>query len=503
MTANIKRCTKIASVIVFGSVFLFNCEPETDNLGEQFFTGSELNVDSVDVIAYNIDNNDTIRTDASEISVGALGAFSEGVFGMQKAAYVSQVRLANYDPEFGDNPEIDSVVLVMKPLYDASESDVVTDEDYIYPVGDVPAKKVVTTYPVLKYGKEDQDLTIRVHEVTEFLGASTDKTYSDKTVGYSTELGSYVFNGKISSTAITRDSDNNSLYSHDASLRIPLSNAFFQQKIIDQEGSADLNDAANFIRYFRGVRIAVDENDGYIFRFTPSATEIVMYYKYDKDENGTITRTPATFKLPMGDLNARFGQYTYNRTDTPAAVAMSNINTTTGDAKLYAQGMGGPSFGIRIPDSEIALLKEKFKNDKIGIIGAKIRVYTDEAVWNNSYDKPSTFVFLQKDATGYLPDMSVLAAVANFSLVSAFDLTKNPAYYDFTITKSLKDVVETEAPNQDFVAHIGGFRYSETTSQLMGYQYDSRAFAPNRVVLVGSDAANNKRIQLRISYGTK
>src|SRR5690606_34184346 len=137
MTANIKRCTKIASVIVFGSVFLFNCEPETDNLGEQFFTGSELNVDSVDVIAYNIDNNDTIRTDASEISVGALGAFSEGVFGMQKAAYVSQVRLANYDPEFGDNPEIDSVVLVMKPLYDASESDVVTDEDYIYPVGDI------------------------------------------------------------------------------------------------------------------------------------------------------------------------------------------------------------------------------------------------------------------------------------------------------------------------------------------------------------------------------
>jgi hypothetical protein len=502
MISNLKSITKIASVLVFGSVFLYNCEPEADNLGEQFFSGAELSMDSINVVAYNINNNDSIRSDASELSLAPLGAFSEGVFGMQKAAYVSQVRMSAYDPDFGANAVVDSAVLVLKPLYASDSSTVTTDENYIYSEGNIPAKKVVTSYPVLKYGKADAPLHIRVHEVTDFLGSASDMYFSNKAVNYNTELGSKAFNGRISSSAITKDADNSNLWSNDASLRVPLSAAFFQNKIIAQEGSSDLKDAANFIRYFRGIRVSVDENDGYIFKFTPSNAEIIMYYKYDKVENGTTTRPQTSYKFSLGDPNVHIGQFTYNRTDTPTAVALANANAVTGDPKLYIQGMGGPSFGIRIPDAEITKLKEKFKNDKIGIIGAKIRVYTDEVVWNNAYEKPSTFIFLQKDATGFLPEMTTLNTVANFNLVSAFDLKKNPAYYDLTVTKSLKDIIETEAANKDFVVHVGSFKVNEK-DQLLSHQYDNRAYMANRLVLVGTDAANSKRIQLKVVYGTK
>ncbi len=502
MISTIKNITKIASVIAFGSVFLYSCEPEADNLGEQLFSGAQLNEESFDIIAYNINNNDSIRTDASELSLAPLGAFAESAFGMQKAAYVSQVRPMEYDPVFGANAVVDSAVLVIRPLYASDSSTVTTDENFVYSEQNIPAKKVITSYPVLKYGKQKRDLTLRVHEVTEFLGGAEQMTFSNRNVTYGTELGSKLFKGKISSSVITKDSDNTNLWTNDPSLRIPLSTSFFQQKIVDMEGSADLKDAASFIRYFRGLRISVDENDGYIFRFTPNNAEIILYYKYDKIENGATTRPQLTKKFTLGDPNVRFGQYTYNRTDAPVSAALAATNPVSGDSRLFIQGMGGPGFGFRIPDSEIAVLKEKFSKDKIGIMGAKIRVYTDETVWNNDYDKPSALVFLQKDATGYLPEVSALSAISNFSLVSAFDLKKNPAYYEFTVTKSLKDIIESEAANKDFVVNVGAFKSNEA-NQLMGYKADTRSFVPNRVVLVGTDAARANRIQLKVIYGTK
>src|SRR5690606_5397059 len=92
MIKNIKNNFQIASVIVFGSVFLYNCEPEADALGEQFFDGADGTEVQYDLIAYNINNNDTVRSDAQEIPLATLGAFSEGIFGMQKTAFVSQLR---------------------------------------------------------------------------------------------------------------------------------------------------------------------------------------------------------------------------------------------------------------------------------------------------------------------------------------------------------------------------------------------------------------------------
>ena len=508
MIKNIKNILFIASVSIFGSVFLFNCEPEADRLGEQFFSGAEANVLSRDVIAYNINNNDTIKSDASEIMLANLGAFTENNFGMQKASYISQLRLSSYEPDFGTNAVVDSAVLVLKPLYATDSATTNTVEDYEYPDGNVPAKKVTVSYPVMKYGKSkingnNTSFNIKVHEVTEFLGGSNESAYSNKNVAINpTAIGSKVFKGTVSSTAITKDSDNSNLWTNDVSLRIKLNSTFFQNKIIAKKGSVHLKDAANFTRYFNGVKISVEENDGYLFSFSPNNAEIVMYYKYDKTENGTTKRTPAAFIFPMGASNVHIGNYVYSRTDTHSASALSNINTQTGDHKLFVQGMGGPGFGIKLPEATVNELKEKFKNDKIGIMDAKIRVYTDEALWKNNYQKPTGFVFLEKDRKNFLPEFSVFNVGEFYNWVQPFDLDKNPAYYDLNITKTLKDIVETNAEHNDFIVNVGSF-LTNNKNQLISYKADSRAYTPNRVVLVGSEPNNPNRIQLKLIYGTK
>lgn len=511
MIKNFKKLIKVTSVLIGGSLFLYNCESDPDSLGAQLFTenAAQENVTSYDVTAYNINNNDSLRSDAAVLNFAQLGAFSENVFGSQKASYVSQVRLQEYNPSFGLNPIVDSVVLEMKmpaTTY-AADSVTTTSASYTYPEGAVAATKEIKKYPVSKYGKtkinEKTLLNINVHEVTDFLQGASEVYYSNATVNYGSLIGSKVFDGKVQSVKITKTSDNASLFSTEPGIRIPLDATFFQNKIINKAGSQDLKDAYNFIRYFRGLRLSVAETDGYLFPFSPANLSVIIYYKKDVTTGGSTTKQPSTFVLPMGSpQDVHIGQYAYNRTNTALANALSNTDTTNGDKKLFLQGMGGPSIGFRVPPATIALLKNKLQNEKIGIISAKVRMYTDKALWDNNYQKPGNFIFLEKDAKVFLAESSALFGAPGFFLVRPYDLDKNLAYYDFTITTTLKDIVEKETANKDFIIKMGSF-LTDTNNLPLGYNVTSRAYTPNRLVFVGTDASNAQRIQLNVIYGSK
>ena len=211
------------------------------------------------------------------------------------------------------------------------------------------------------------------------MGSNSDKIFSDKDVATSTLLGSKTFDGKINSVKITKDSDNSSIIERSPSIRIKLDSAFFQNKIIKKGSSPELADAASFIRYIRGLKLSVDENDGYLFNFDPNSMGLTLYYKKDQVDNGVTTRVVGDMNFDLGTSNTHFNQNTFIRTGTALASALAAGNTTLGDPKLFAQGMGGPGIGLRIPATTIAEVKNMYKNEKIGIISAKIRLYTDVA----------------------------------------------------------------------------------------------------------------------------
>ncbi|KQK24456.1 hypothetical protein AR438_14770 [Chryseobacterium aquaticum] len=508
-----KRAFTILSMVIFGGMLVYNCEPDPDSLGEQLFldgaaSGKEI---AYDVTAYNIDNKDSIRTDASKLGLATLGAFSESQFGMQKASYYTQLRLPAYDPDFGTNPTVDSVVLVIKPTYASDSITTTTDENYVYPDGSVPAKKVVNTYPATKYGRtkfNGGNLTVKVEEVTEFLNGYSDIAYSNKVYGSGQELGTKTFNGKVSSVVLTKDSDNSQLFSSEVGLRIPLSASFFKTKIIDKKGQPELKDVASFIRYFRGLKLSVTESNGYLVQFSPSTVELIMYYK--STDTGATTSTQKKYAFSVGNGNAHIGNYEYNRTGSALGSAPAP-NTTTGDARLYAQGMGGNSIGIKFPVETINKLKALYQIDKAAIVSAKIRMYTDPVAWKNHLKKPTILTIVQKDivdgkpTTNFTQDLLKLSSTPNFAYIKAYNLDKDPAYYEFTVTQSIKDIVEAgvDYSNKYFKIDMGNFLSSSTGTTLAGYQFTSRPFALDRAVFVGSDPINENKIQLRVTYGTK
>ena len=414
MTHTVKRTFAMLFMAVLGSALLYNCEPEADSLGEQLFLGgaAEGNVTSYPLIAYNINNNDSIRSDAGRLysiinttgtstGVAVIGAFFEEQFGMQKASFISQLRMSSDNFDFGKNPKVDSVVLVMKPAYvaDSVKAPGAKDENVLIGTVSTPVSTEIKTYPVnynVKYGKTKLGaggtntlLHVNVDEITTFLdGNDNNFKYSNATVGTGTALGSAVFDGNVKSYTVTKKSDNSALFTADAGFRIRLDNDFFQTKILDKSGKPELQDAANFTRYFKGIKLSVTETDGYLLQFSPDDMEVVMYYTNEKNDNGTITRPQSTFKLLLkGGLgNARIGKYEYDRTNSAWKTARESINTTEGDDKLYLQGMGGPSFAVQIPDATIIKLNELYNNDKAAIMSAKIRIYTDPS-WYNKFRK--------------------------------------------------------------------------------------------------------------------
>ncbi len=522
MIHTIKKAVTIFSLVIFGSAFLYNCEPDADTLGEQLFLdgAAQGKETPFDVIAFNINNNDSIRSDASKLGLATLGAFSEGQFGMQKASYLTQLRLSTYNPDFGANAVVDSVVLVMKPTYASDTVKTTTlDDNYTYKTTadeTVNAKKVVNTYPVLKFGKAKRTFTIHVNEVKEFLKGPSDTVKSNQIFDYDNTkvLGSKEFKGDVSSVAITKDGDGSALFTASTpGIRIQLDKNFFQEKIIAKKGQPELQDASNFIRHIKGLRISVEESDGYLFQFAPNTMELIMYYK-----NGTgTTKTPATYSFDLSSSNTHIGQYQYNRAD--AAVKNAGYNRVSGDTKLYLQGMGGPSVGISLKQQTIDSLKQMYANDKAAIISAKIRIYTD-ASWNNSnYAKPTVFTLLRKYVdtttptkikTNFTNDLLKLAGVTGYTIYKAYDLDKNPAYYEFSVTQSIKELVEPESKaatdvteTKYFKIDLGSFQSNSAGTGLAGYKFTTTSYNTSRAVFVGTNLGDAKRVKLRVTYGTK
>lgn len=481
------------------AAFVISCNPETDALGAQLHAPAQVASQSYDLVAYNINNSDTVRADQRELAAVQLGAYSETLFGQQKAEYASQLRPATFAPDMGVNPVVDSAVLVLSPNYDVASA-VSTVSDFTYPEGNVAAKKTVTRYNLNTYGKDrSMPLTLDVREVTDYMGGVDEPAYSNKNLGTgSTILGSAQVKGVATAATINKTADNAVLFAQAATVRIPLSKDFFQQKVVAKRAAPELADPVTFSRYFKGLKISVRENDGYLFNFDPTTAQVVLYYKSDVTANNVTTRTPATFVLNMGNGNTKVALISYNRNDAGVTTALAGSNPQTGDAKLYLQGMGGPSAGIRIPNNVLQDLRTKYMADKIAILGAKIRIYTD-ALSNNSLPKPGSFVFLKQGATNFLPEVTSFTTVSGFKFITQYNGDTGMPYYEFDITKTLGDAVVGAASLEPFILHMGQWRLA-STGALMGYQYDTRAHSAFRMVMTGTAPNDPKRITLNITY---
>ena len=478
-----------------GSVAV-GCNSDADDLGLQFFENNEAQGEQAayDLVAYNVNNNDVVRSDSYSLKKATLGVFNESQFGMQKSAYVTQVRMPSYAPNFGVNPVVDSVVLEIKPEYDATaKTTSITNITY----KGQAAKQTLTAYSAVKYGNPASAMMINVNEITTDLGSAGTEILSNKTVTAGTLLGTKSFTGNSIAVSINKTSDNTALLTKDVGLRIPLNASYFQTKIANKSGASELSNESNFVNYFKGLKISVQGIDGYLINFSPDQVTMTMYYTHGAPSD----RKTESYSFNLASPNVHFSQISYNRS-TIFNNVMAGIDRTNGDPLLYMQGMGGPGAGIKIPENAIEALKTLRRDRRAAIVSAKIRLYTDTSVWNNSYTKPDNFLVKKEGETDFITDLKTMLYNNNFKLVTAYATNANPSYYDVNITKTVKDIVEQGQEAKDIILNIGSY-LTNYNGALVSEDYNTNVYSPNRAVFVGTNSVSQYRPRLLVTYIVK
>ena len=481
--------------LFLGSIAV-GCNSDADDLGLQFFENNEAQGEQTayDLVAYNVNNNDVVRSDSYSLRKATLGIFSENQFGMQESAYVTQVRLSSYAPNFGINPTVDSVYLEIKPEYDVTaKTTSVTNVTY----KGQAAKQTLTAYSTKKYGNPASAMTINVNEITTDLGSTGVEILSNRSVTAGALLGTKSFTGNSIAVSINKTSDNTVLLTKDAGLRIQLNASYFQTKIADRSGASELSNESNFINHFKGIKVSVQGSNGYLINFVPDQVTMTMYYTHGAPSD----RKTESYSFNLASPNVHFSQISYNRS-TIFNNVMAGIDRTNGDPLLYMQGMGGPGAGIKIPENTIEALRTLRRDRGAAIVSAKIRLYTDTSVWNNSYTKPDNFLVKKEGETDFITDLKSMLYNVNFRLVTAYATNTNPSYYDVNITKTVKDIVEQGKEAKDIILNIGSY-LTNYNGALVSEDYNTNVYTPNRAVFVGTNPTNRYRPQLLVTYIVK
>lgn len=533
---------QVAAILLCATAFtVFSCEDDISDVGSGLIdNGSIADVTYVDVVSYNT-NNDSIRSDEFVLQSASLGVFEEPVFGRTKAKFITQARLNQFNPNFGANPEMDSVILSIPVFYQNKEADIEIDTTYLY-LGenetptDTATIRISRTYKLDSiYGQTNATMNLQVREVAQYLYSMDSTYYSNPAIAscqgcpnineievFPNVLGVTEIKNKITTHQVKKK--NASGDAPPVAIQVKLDKDYFKQKFIDNQNSSDLNDNSAFIRnFFRGIELSVQENQGFIFNFNPTSPHfnLTMYYHYDNPEEGDDTHLDDTFALNFssfwgGGYNVQLSQFEHANRSSQFVNAYTNPNTTTGDSRIYLAGMDGTKAVIKLNQEQLSEIRNNVLNNDWAIVGAELNLHIDDSY--NLKTPPFLFAWNQyKDGNNWknINFTDVSEFFNSYPLAVQFnpqyDYSDNPKTYTIRITDYVKSIVERNEVYEDgsVILSMGNFllspnnAYSTVVSDTNPF-YNNRAFNPYRVVLHGNNSEQeDKKLRLKIYYTKK
>ncbi len=497
------------------------CDEDYSNIGGEIINNpTDVKLSEYEVNAYSQKIN-SVQT--NNLSNQFLGVYKSPVYGESTASIVTQLGLSLPDPEFGANVQLDSVVLTLP--YFSTETEGSTAENPQYALDSI-------------FGGGSFKLS--VYETSYFLNdldpeadfADRQKYYSDQQPAIEQNIigeplyvnETFIPSASAYDTYEIKDGELDTV-SNAPALRLKLSTDFFQNKIIDKEGSDQLLNNSNFKNYFRSLFINAEANETegrqILFDFSNSNANITLYYTHDvetEDEDGnTVTEEQQdSFDLTIGNSTAagpnHFNTYTGSFSEDILQEIQSQGDAGTGSERLYVKGQEGSMAVIRLfPDESIL---ENLRAEKVLINEANLIFYVDQDAMANAVE-PERLLLYDLDNKALLLDY-INDPVTNQAVPRSSKLTFAPplkkgedergVYYKIRITQHLANVINNDETNVRLGLVVtgnintAGISAVRQIDEVEGVPSAS-LYSPFGTVLYGDEAADEeKRLKLQIYY---
>ncbi|HLP21262.1 MAG TPA: DUF4270 domain-containing protein [Chitinophagales bacterium] len=434
-----KKLTFIIAPVVFCwcLFYLTGCKEPLIEDNNLLTSDDDLNL-AKDTLQMTAFSQYEVPLKANGVTVGLLGSLADPAFGNTYAGLYSQFLLTSNNVYFGQNPILDSAVLIVR-------------------------------YSGL-YGKFDQPVDISVFELAQSINDTTTYKTNDAFAVQVPAIGTLTgFTPKLTDSVKTQYG---TLAPH---LRIKLTDAF-GNKLLTADSSLVLRDNSSFLGTFKGFYLTTGSattGNGLVYLdLASSISSIVLYYK---SNTGGVETDSLSYRFPLSGVRINHFDNVY--TGAPVNTSVTSPNPA-GEEKVYLQGGVGVKGKLFIKD-----LDSLPKN--IAINKAEIILSQSNGATDTTYIAPTVLNLYRIDDAGQTIQLEDDVTGTGFGGVRTAENVNGTIInrYRFNIKRYFQKLIRGIYPNKGFYVEI-----------------ISPTFNSERVVLSNSSTDKNYQITLVVTY---
>jgi hypothetical protein len=438
--------TRLIGILII--LALFSCKKDPYELGIDLLPPSDtLNVRTTDtctVEAFSV-LQDSARTD--ETSTFIFGSMMDPVFGVTTSSFYSQMLLESEETNFGTNPVLDSVVLML--FYTGYTGDTLTRQNVkVYEISQslsydslYYSNQHVSVYPTLL---ADQDFTPRV---------------KDSVLVYGVKSAPHL---RINLNKLTNYLGNKILYAPAEALASNIA----------------------FLKFMKGLYVTASpvNNQGALLNFSISSgvSRMVLYFHDGDDpENDSLN-----YNIVLNDYCARFTHFDHNgylNASQDLKRQILNHDSAQGANQVFLQGMGGVKVKLKFP-----FMKNFSQGKIIAMNDAILEIQNLES--DTIYPPPASLAMVRQDSIGRI---GFLVDQNEGSAYFGGTYNETTRSYFFRITQHLQKVL------------MNGYSESFDLYLLVNNPLGT-VVSPNRIILNGPSPLNpanlSNRMKLKLTY---
>lgn len=524
-------------------VFLYSCDKDFNAIGDGLIGDDHFGLEPQDysVLAFN---QEVTPIQSNNMTVNALGIFDNALFGTTTANFVSQVALTSYSPTIGESPEIESAILTIPYFVKNKVTDAAGASTY----------ELDSIYG----GQNDQiKLKLSVYESgyqmrsSYFAGGSQlpQYYYTDQNTDYfnvankvllnngpAAENTQFYFDAKEIVTKTTDPDTKVETVTRTApQMVLNLRKEFFQEKILNAAASK-LSSEDLFQEYFRGLYFMVEKSGTASNMALLDFSKGVITIKYKAKTASTTDGEAKEDKQILVNLKSNVTGGVVNTAsflqDARAAAyqtAITTVNKTEGDERLYLKGGQGSLAVIKLFDQK-DVLSYNAKGEPVtganGVPDQLDEIRSNVTVKNWKVNEANLVFYIDADKMGstkapknvYLYDLTNNTMLVDYSAdptapyggLLTVDSNKKGTSYKIRITNHIRNLIkDATVKNVDLGLVVSlNPAVNFTVANALKLKNETISHAPRTSVMSplgtvlygGKSSAGDKKLKLQVYY---